>query len=167
MEADWHGGVPRTTRPVAAKVLLRPSALALILVLTAAGAQAAPLGRLFFTPERRTALERQRQLNIQEKTQETVEVSSVHLNGVVRRAGNKTTVWVNGRPQQVDNANAGISVRPSSRDVDRVNIRVGEESSSSLRVGETLNRATQEMSDGLAGGQIQVHRGDEAKRRNP
>jgi len=145
--------------------LLRRLAAALILVLLAAQAQAAPFGRLFFTPERRAALERQRQLNIQEKTQETVEVASVHLNGVVRRTGNRTTVWVNGRPQQVDNAATGILVTPSARDVERVNIRVGDESSSSLRVGETLNRATQEMSDGLAGGQLQVNRSDETRRR--
>lgn len=145
-------------RVAGAGMLLRLSAAALVLALLAAYAQAAPLGRLFFTPERRAALERQRQLNIQEKTQEeTVEVASVHLNGVVRRTGNKTTVWVNGRPQQVDNATGGISVAPSSNDVERVNIRVGDESSTSLRVGETLNRATQEMSDGLAGGQLQIN----------
>ncbi|TRZ68527.1 MAG: hypothetical protein D4S02_03625 [Rhodocyclaceae bacterium] len=161
-----HGGIPGTSRRVAPGRLLRLSAAALAIALLAVYAQAAPIGRLFFTPDRRAALERQRQLNIQEKTQEeTVEVASVHLNGVVRRTGNKTTVWVNGRPQQVDNANTGILVTPSSRDMDRVNIRVGDESSTSLRVGETLNRATQEMSDGLAGGQLQVNRGDESKLR--
>jgi len=161
-----HGGDPGATRRIAIGQWRRLSAAALVMALFAASAQAAPLGRLFFTPERRAALERQRQLNIQEKTQEeTVEVASVHLNGVVRRAGNKTTVWVNGRPQQVDNANTGILVTPSTRDLDRVNIRVGEESSTSMRVGETLNRATQEMSDGLAGGQLQINRGDEGKAR--
>ena len=143
----------------------RLSAAALAMLLLAAYAQAAPIGRLFFTPDRRATLERQRQLNIQEKTQEaTVEIASLHLNGVVRRSGNKTTVWVNGRPQQADNANTGITVLPSTRDMERVNIRVGEESSTSMRVGETLNRATQEMSDGLAGGQLQVNRGDGPKR---
>jgi hypothetical protein len=127
-------------------------------------AQAAQLGRLFLTPERRAQLERQRQLNIQEKTQETIEVSSVHVNGMVRRSGGKTTVWVNGRPQR-EGANAsGVSVHPSPRQVDQVDISVGEESPASLRVGERLNRATQELSNGLAGGQLQVNRGDEAKR---
>ncbi len=126
--------------------------------------QAAQLGRLFLTPERRAQLERQRQLNIQEKTQETIEVASVHVNGMVRRGGGKTTVWVNGRPQR-EGANAsGVLVRPSPRQIDQVEISVGEESPASLRVGERLNRATQGLSDGLAGGQLQVNRGDETKR---
>lgn len=154
-------GIPRRLRfpslGVTVSALMRLSP-ALMLALLSAYAQAEPLGRLFFTPERRAALERQRQLNIQEKTQETVEVASVHLNGVVRRGGNQATVWVNGRPQQVDNANTGILVKPSSKELDRVGIRVGDEAPSSLRVGETLNRATQETTDGLAGGQLQVHR---------
>lgn len=149
-----------------------PSALAGLAVLymailtlssSAAYAQTQPLGRLFFTPERRAVLERQRQLNIQEKTQETIEVASLHLNGVVRRSGNKTTVWVNGRPQAIDNANAGIQAIPSAKEADRVGIRVGEENPASLRVGETLNRATQEMTNGLAGGQLQINRGDGAR----
>jgi len=142
---------------------MRLSLAAVAAALLATDALAEPLGRLFFTPERRAALERQRQLNIQEKTQETVEVASVHLNGVVRRGGNKATVWVNGRPQQVDNANTGILVTPSSKETDRVGIRVGDEAPSSLRVGETLNRATQETTDGLAGGQLQINRAHSGK----
>lgn len=125
--------------------------------------QAEPLGRLFFTPERRATLERQRQLNIQEKTQETIEVASVHVNGMVRRSGSKATVWVNGRPQQTDNTTSGILVTPSSSEVNRVGIRVGDEIPSSLKVGETLNRATQEMTSGLAGGQIQINRSEDAR----
>ena len=148
---------------VTATGFMRLSLAAVAAALLATDALAEPLGRLFFTPERRAALERQRQLNIQEKTQETVEVASVHLNGVVRRGGNKATVWVNGRPQQVDNANTGILVTPSSKETDRVGIRVGDEAPSSLRVGETLNRATQETTDGLAGGQLQINRAHSGK----
>lgn len=146
-------------------VCARVPLAALALALMAASARAEPLGRLFFTPERRAALERQRQLNIQEKTQETIEVANVHLNGVVRRSGNKATVWVNGRPQQVDNTGTGILVSPSSKAADRVDIRVGDENPSSLKVGETLNRATQETTDGLAGGQLKINRGNEARQR--
>ena len=143
----------------------RLRALLLSLLLFPALANPAPLGRLFLTPERRAVLERQRQLNIQEKTQETIEVASVHVNGMVRRSAGKATVWVNGRPQQEGESATGVAVRPSARQLEQVEIRVGEETPAALRVGEKLNRATQELSDGLAGGQLQVNRGDEAKPR--
>ncbi|MFA6442074.1 MAG: hypothetical protein WCV99_07050 [Sterolibacterium sp.] len=143
--------------------LLRLSLAAIAATWMIADSRAEPLGRLFFTPERRAALERQRQLNIEEKTQETIEVANVHLNGVVRRGANKTTVWVNGRPQQLDNTTAGIQVLPSSKEMDRVGIRVGDETPSSLRVGETLNRSTQETTDGLGGGQVQINRAHSEK----
>jgi len=41
------------------------------------------LGRLFFTPERRATLDRQRQFNIQEVR--TLEGATVSLDGIVRR----------------------------------------------------------------------------------
>ena len=138
--------------------------LLLSLVLLPTLVQSAPLGRLFLTPERRVVLERQRQLNIQEKTQETIEVANVHINGMVRRSNGKATVWVNGRPQQDDETAGGVAVRPSPRHLEQVEIRVGDERPAALRVGEKLNRATQEMSDGLAGGQLQINSGDEVKR---
>lgn len=133
-------------------------AAALALLLLVPPARSEPLGRLFITPERRAVLERQRQLNIQEKTQETVEVDKVHLNGVVHRSGGKATIWVNGRPQRDDDRNTGIALRPSPKDPGRVAISVGDENPTTLRIGETLNRGTQEKTDGLAGGQLQVNR---------
>ncbi|MDD5174885.1 MAG: hypothetical protein PHQ05_00495 [Sterolibacterium sp.] len=138
-------------------------AATLALLLISPLAQAEPLGRLFFTPERRAVLERQRLLNIEEKTQETIEIASVHVNGVVRRSNGKATVWVNGRPQRDDESGTGVSVRSSAKEPARVEIRVGEEPPTSLRIGERLNRATQEKTDGLAGGQLQVNRDDAAK----
>lgn len=152
-------------RPITAKPSAAYRALAVLLVLlgVSALAQSAPLGRLFLTPERRAVLERQRQLNIQEKTQETIEVANVHINGVVRRSGGKSTVWVNGRPQLDDESGSGVLVRPAPKEADRVEIQVGDEAPASLRIGEKLNRATQEKTDGLAGGQVQVNRENAAK----
>lgn len=146
--------------------LLRARAGLLALMLVSSLAHAEPLGRLFFTPERRALLERQRQLDIQEKTAETVElVANVHVNGMVRRSGGKSTVWINGRPQLTNEASGGVTVRPSRRDQEQVEISVGEETPASLRIGETLNRATQEKTSGLAGGQLQINRNDENSRR--
>lgn len=136
---------------------------ALALLLHAPLAQAEPLGRLFLTPERRAVLERQRQLNIQENTQETVVVEKLHLNGVVHRSGGKTTVWVNGRPQR-DDDNTGIVLRTSPQGPGRVAVSIGDENPTTLRIGETLNRGTREKTDGLAGGQLQIHSDHAGKR---
>ncbi|MBI3522966.1 MAG: hypothetical protein HY066_00345 [Betaproteobacteria bacterium] len=139
---------------------------ALAWLMVAPPAQSETLGRLFLTPERRAALERQRQLNIQEKPQETLAVDKVHLNGVVYRNdnGGKTTVWVNGRPQRDGENNSGIALRPSPGEPGRMAISVGDEKPAHLRIGETLNRGTQEKTDGLAGGQLQINPGHDAKR---
>jgi len=139
----------------ACKLLAMVMTLALLGLPPAVRAEA--LGRLFLTPERRAVLERQRQLNIQEKTQETVEIEKLHLNGVVHRSGGKATIWVNGRPQRIDEYNGGIAIRPSSKEPGKVAVGVGDERPTSMRVGETLNRGTQEKTDGLAGGQVQIN----------
>lgn len=157
----------RRYRIVFRSITLKALAAALLLGTTVAqGQQEGPLGRLFFTPERRAVLERQRQLNIQEKTQETVEVANLHVNGVVRRGSNKTTVWINGTPHAVDGPITNIQAVPAPGEVDRIAIRVGEEDPASLRVGQKLNRTTQETTDGLAGGQIKVNRGHDTKPRH-
>ena len=138
-------------------------AAALALLAHVSPAEAEPLGRLFFTPDRRAVLERQRQLNIQEKTQETVVVEKLHLNGVVQRSGGKTTVWVNGRPQSNED-NTGIVLRPLPKDPGKVSVSVGDENPTTLRIGETINRGTQEKTDELAGGQLQIHTDHAGKR---
>lgn len=145
---------------LAASLWMLAAALALLAHVPLAQAEA--LGRLFLTPDRRAVLERQRQLNIQEKAQETVVVEKLHLNGVVQRSGGKTTVWVNGRPQS-DEDNTGIVLRPSPKDPGKVAVSVGDENPTTLRIGETINRGTQEKTDGLAGGQLQIHTGHAGK----
>lgn len=166
MKSEHPGVVPVKPSKDIVGAVLRAHAGLLALILVSSLAQAEPLGRLFFTPERRAVLERQRQLDIQEKTAETVElVANVHVNGMVRRSGGKSTVWINGRPQQTNEISGGVTVRPSRREVEQVEISVGEETPASLRIGETLNRATQEKTSGLAGGHLQINRSDEDSRR--
>jgi hypothetical protein len=114
------------------------------------------LGRLFFTPERRATLDRQRQFNIQEVR--TLEGATVSLDGIVRRSSGKTTVWVNRQPLQ-DNAGAsGVTVAVSPRDPGRAVVTPGDEAPTTLQVGQSLNRATRETSDGLGGGRVAVSR---------
>lgn len=112
------------------------------------------LGRLFLTPEWRTALERQRQLNIQQAR--SLEGDTVRLDGVVVRSSGKSTVWINNRPQSEGTRDSGVTAVTSSRQPGRATVATGAESPVDLKVGVTLNQATQEKSGGLAGGEIRV-----------
>jgi hypothetical protein len=112
------------------------------------------LGRLFFTPERRAALDRQRHLNVEEAR--VVEGAKLTLNGVVRRSGGKSTVWINGVPYDDHAPSAEMQSRIDRHDPSRVTLKAGDEAPSSLKVGESINRATGEKQDGLDGGYVRV-----------
>lgn len=114
------------------------------------------LGRLFFAPEKRATLERQRQLNIQEAR--TLEGASMSLDGVVVRSSGKRTVWINSRAQHDQAAPAGVTADLAARQPGQAVLQAGEETPAKLKVGETINRATRETAGGLAQGQINVHR---------
>ncbi len=129
--------------------------IACTIALAAAGSTwAAPLGRLFMTPERRAILERQRQLNIQEV--QTIEGSTVTLDGVVARSSGRSTVWVNQRPQNENSLGTGVTTHVSPANPARVTVVPGEESPASLKVGESINRGTREKTDALGDGHISV-----------
>jgi hypothetical protein len=131
------------------------SCCAALLCSLAAMASAAELpGRLFFTPEQRALLDRQRARNIPASRQETS--GTLHLDGIVRRKGGTTTIWVNGHVQRDDDDNPAMRIAASSREPDRVALRIGNAPSTmSLRVGETLHRAAMQTTDVLAHGQVQ------------
>lgn len=115
------------------------------------GDPAAGFGRLFFSPEKRTALERQRLYNIQEAR--TLQGATMSLDGIVRRSDGKATVWVNGRPQTDDDVTrSGVSVQVDRRNPSSARLAPGEEAPTSMRVGEAVNRATGERNDRLGGG---------------
>jgi hypothetical protein len=120
-------------------------AAAILLVLAVDSAAAADnLGRLFFTPQQRQDLDRRRQANIQESAA-TVN-SSVTVNGQVSRSQGKTTVWINGVPQESDR-------RPP--DPARVTLPGGEgEASVNVKIGQTLDRVRREVKDPMEGGTV-------------
>lgn len=114
------------------------------------------LGRLFFTPERRQNLDRQRQFNIQEQ-QEIPEDTALTINGVVTRSSGKRTVWINGVTQNENDLPGSVSVTPNRRDPGKVIFRASESPVANAKVGDTINRDTGESTDLLNGGQIQVY----------
>ena len=109
------------------------------------------LGRLFMTPQRRAMLEQQRQNNLE--IQQTEQGATMSLDGVIVRSSGKKTVWINGRAQS-DNSN-GINARVSPGTPGQAGIETSG-STTRLRVGEKVNRATHEISDGLDGGRLEV-----------
>ena len=115
------------------------------------------LGRLFFTPERRQTLDRQRQFNIQEK-QEVPEEPTFTIDGVVTRSSGKRTVWVNGTALGESDASSDVSVAPVRKNPGLVVIQAGDSFPASAKVGETMHRDTGETTDLLNGGNIAIRR---------
>lgn len=112
------------------------------------------LGRLFLAPEWRGALERQRQLNIQQTR--SLAGDTVRLDGIVVRSSGKSTVWINNRPQIESARDSGVTAATSRRQPDRATVSTGAEPPVDLKVGTTLNQATGEKSGGLTSGEIRV-----------
>jgi len=113
------------------------------------------LGRLFFTPERRAAMERQRTHNVQQA--QALQGTTMSLDGVVYRSSGKSTVWINRHAQnESDSARTGVTAKLSPRDPGRAQIAPGEDTPANLKVGEAINRATGERNTRLGGGTVAV-----------
>ncbi len=57
------------------------------------------LGRLFFTPQQRAALDRERLLGFSQRPSTLDGDASYTFNGEVRRSSGNNTRWINGAPQ--------------------------------------------------------------------
>lgn len=146
-------------RPARRRLQSSGGALTLSLVLTAlavpgADAWAADeLGRLFFSPERRAALDRARLFNVEEK-QQVAEGNMLSVNGLVRRSSGKRTVWVNGVAIHENSVTDVRVVGASPRGT--VSLVAGENGETRVTVGTTVNRTTGERLDALNGGFVRV-----------
>ena len=121
----------------------------LVMLLLAFGLVPAPavaqetLGRLFLLPQQRQDLDRRRQANIQESA---LTESLVTVNGQVSRSSGRTTVWLNGVPQD--------STR-KPHDPARVALPGAEgQPSVNLKIGQTLDKVRGEVRDPVGGGRI-------------
>lgn len=70
----------------------------LSLLHTTSNAEGDVLGRLFFTPQQRAFLDRQRQLNASIAPSAMLSESRLTFNGEVRRSSGQNTHWINGEP---------------------------------------------------------------------
>jgi hypothetical protein len=136
-------------------LLLLPLLLPTTAVVRAAETDVAlpELGRLFYSPERRTQLERQRLQKV--KQVHALEGATLSLDGVVNRSSGKSTVWLNQRPQhEYESEQTGVQVRPDARVPGKARLSPENETPIDLRVGETINRGTGERNDRLGGGSV-------------
>jgi hypothetical protein len=122
--------------------------LAGMLILQAVEAQ--ELGRLFFTPEQRAALDARRKARVPDKPSAVSVVSpTTRLDGFVKRSRGPSTVWVNGE---------SIQENIAERD-GRVGVSVGENGARvGLKPGEVLDRGSGEVRDVIGDGEIRVRR---------
>ena len=112
---------------------LLPVLIAILAVAPARAAGSDALGRLFFTPERRLALERQRTHNVQQA--QALQGTTMTLDGVVFRSSGKSTVWINQHAQNENDAKrTGVSATLSPRDPGRALIAPGEDTPAKLKV---------------------------------
>ena len=129
---------------------MKRAVLLLVLVLLPPCAPAQEIGRLFFTPEQRAALDARRRARVPDKPAATPTAASptTRLDGYVRRSQGPSTVWVNGA--SVDEATPGSDAR--------VSVPVGDRGARvRLKPGETLDRNTGEVHDVLGpNGEIRV-----------
>ena len=133
--------------------------LASALCACAGPAQADELGRLFFTPEQRAALDARRKARVPDQPAAALDESpSTRLDGYVKRAGGKSTVFVNGEAIPEGAQTEVMKVIPDRSSAARATIVVGDEARRvPLKVGESLDRGTGVVRD-VVEGKLRVDR---------
>lgn len=131
--------------------------LVTLAIVRPAPADARELGRLFFTPEQRTALERNRFAPPPKEAPkpaprvEAPPPPGVALNGVVTRSSGHSTTWVNGVARHDAPGVGPVTAR----------VPIAERRQSvPLKVGESYDPGSGARSDVLGGGSIRVTRGN-------
>lgn len=92
------------------------------------------LGRLFFTPSQRDALDKARQQNLNMETANNTTEDSITLNGVVKRSDGRHTVWINSKAFE-----EGIKINRDSKS-GNYNVQLPySEQNVRLKVGQRLD----------------------------
>lgn len=106
-----------------------------------------PIGRLFFTPEQRHALDMRR--NSGSILTEDTQAGEITLNGIVKRSGGKSTVWINRVAQTETDLVLGPKAQPSQARLPNIPISVPSlKKTINLKVGQTLDTGSGEIREG-------------------
>jgi hypothetical protein len=117
------------------------------------------IGRLFFTPEQRAALDARRKARVPDKPAAVLAAPAVappvtQLDGYVRSSRGRATVWVNGA---LDDPPPGERLLPDPDG--RVPLSTGEGGPRvRLKPGQAVDRSTGEIVDLVGNGRIAVQR---------
>jgi hypothetical protein len=142
-------------------------------LLVAAPAVAAdpPLGRLFFTPAQRAALEEARHKNIRAEEQAAQAASKpraprardVTVNGLIKRDDGMSAIWVNGKPVEESETADGMRVSPTTS-LESVLLRDPEKGRAvRLKVGQRANLLTGAVEEGYETRRAQAHAEEAAR----
>jgi hypothetical protein len=129
----------------------------LALLLHASVSAAQELGRLFFTPEQREALDARRRARVPDKPAAAVVATpTLRLDGFVKRSSGRSTVWVNGESSSETAPGEAPRIR---QDGSSVSVNLGDTPARvELKPGEVLDRGNGEVHDLIGEGEIKVGR---------
>lgn len=131
---------------------MRHLAIVLAILPSLAAAQEITLGRLFFTPQERAALDRERLkagMPTPQAAEDALPAESITLTGHVRRSSGKSTVWLNGKPQHESDSAKPIMVKGKRNTPGEISIRLPDKQQTyPLKVGQTLIPASGEIREG-------------------
>lgn len=117
------------------------------------------IGRLFFTPEQRAALDGRRKARVPDRPSAAPVVASptTRLDGFVRRSDGRSTVWVNGESVAESGPDAP-RIEPGRSTDSRVSVPIGDSGARvRLKSGQVLDRGSGEVRDVLgSNGEIRV-----------
>ena len=127
-------------------------------LLGAVPAAAQELGRLFFTPEQRAALDARRAARLPDKPTVARESPTTRVDGYVARSSGRSTMWVDGEALPDGSQPDGLRVQ-RGRDAGKVTVTFGEQARRiEMRVGETLDRSTGDVKGVVGNGEVRVER---------
>jgi hypothetical protein len=113
---------------------VRRAGLAVVLLLAATACRAQEIGRLFFTPAEREALDARRQTAAKPAI-----AGDVRFSGYLLRRDGRATVWVDGEPQPARHRPGGDRMPPDAAGA-ALQLRIaGRRDAVRLRVGDSLS----------------------------
>lgn len=131
---------------------MRHLAIVLAILPSLAAAQEITLGRLFFTPQERATLDRERLkagMPTLQAAEDALPAESITLTGHIQRSSGKSTVWLNGKPQHESDSAKPVTAKGKRNAPGEIIVRLPDKNQSyPLKVGQTLIPASGEIREG-------------------
>jgi hypothetical protein len=139
---------------------LRAFLLVVLVGILSSPAPAQELGPLFFTPEQRQELDRQREFSLSGQNEISGDLApanpTLSIDGVVTRSSGKRTVWINNIAQDGQESDQSVTTITKRENPGAVIVQPEDGPATHAKVGDTVNRNTGETTDLLGGGQIHI-----------